>query len=353
MSGRVTVPFFISHQGCPHTCIFCDQRAISGASGRLPGSTEIVEKVHAWQRSAGGRPLEAAFFGGTFSALPVAIQEQLLSPLQPFLESGELTSVRISTRPDSIDPETVARLARRGVGTIEIGVQSMDDAVLQAAGRGHDGAASEAAIRCVKAQGLSVGAQLLPGLPGDTFSVSLNSLERVIAAGADFVRLYPVVVLRDTELARHYESGQYRPLDLPRGVMLCKLLLLTAMKAGVDVIRIGLQAGDGLDEEAVLAGCWHPALGQMVRSELYYDLICQLVIDLPDNDGLSIRCHPSRVSDVAGHGKMNLNRLRGMRGSVRIIPDISLRCGEVVVASMNHDIKGNIVTDLKIDIHEV
>lgn len=351
--GRVTVPFFISHQGCPHTCIFCDQRAISGASGILPGSAEIAEKVQAWRRSAPGRPLEAAFFGGTFTALPADTQEQLLAPLQPLLESGELTSVRISTRPDSIDPETVKRLAKQGVGTIEIGVQSMDDAILQAAGRGHDAASSESAIRCVKAHGLSAGAQLLPGLPGDTLRASLYSLERVIAAGADFVRLYPVVVLRGTELARQYESGRYRPLDLLQGVTLCKLLLLTAMKAGVDVIRIGLQAEEGLDANTVLAGCRHPALGQMVRSELYFDLLHQLVTALPGNDGISIRCHPSRLSDVAGHSKMNLGRLRKLRGPIRITPDTSLLREEVAMESMNHSIKGNIVTDLQINSNEV
>src|SRR6185369_15797470 len=97
---RITVPFFISHQGCPHTCIFCDQRTISGAAGTLPDGADIVEKVRLWQRSAGGHPLEVAFFGGTISALPVENQERLLDPLQPLLASGELTSVRISTRPD-------------------------------------------------------------------------------------------------------------------------------------------------------------------------------------------------------------------------------------------------------------
>src|SRR6185369_2462397 len=143
--SRVTVPFFISHQGCPHTCVFCDQRTISGATGILPTGDEIMAKVLAWQCTSGGRPLEVAFFGGTFTALPMEIQNCLLEPLQPLMASGEIGSIRISTRPDRIDAAQVQWLAGRGVRIIELGVQSMFDDVLEASGRGHDSDASEAA----------------------------------------------------------------------------------------------------------------------------------------------------------------------------------------------------------------
>ncbi len=343
--GRVTVPFFISHQGCPHTCVFCDQRVISGAAGSLPGRAEITEKVHAWRRSSGGRPLEVAFFGGTFSALPRETQERLLGPLQPLLQDGTVASVRISTRPDAIDTDAVQWLARHGVRTIELGVQSMDDNVLEAAGRGHDAAASEAAIHCVKAQGLSVGAQLLPGLPGDTPEISLRSLERVIAAGADFVRLYPVVVLAGTELARRFQAGEYQPLGLDEGIALCKLLLLTAMRAGVDVVRIGLQADEGLSADAVVAGCRHPALGQLVRSELYFDLLCRLASGSGGVAPLAIRCHPSRVSDCVGQGRGNLRRLGEQWVPLKVRPNIHLQPEEITFDYVDHRMRGTIVTD--------
>jgi len=256
--SMVTVPFFISHQGCPHTCVFCDQRTISGSDGLLPDSDVIVKKIRAWKQSAVKRPLEVAFFGGTFTALPPHVQDRLLSPVQPFLANGEVTSIRLSTRPDSLDSRTVRRLAAQGVRTIEVGVQSMDDGVLSASGRGHDMSASAAALACIKAGGLSAGAQLMPGLPGDSPEISLNSLNEVITAGADFVRLYPALVLRGTELARRYLAGEYRPLTVEAGVAVCKVLLHTALRAGVKVVRIGLQADEGLNPDSVLAGCWHP-----------------------------------------------------------------------------------------------
>ncbi|MBK5276985.1 MAG: radical SAM protein [Desulfuromonadales bacterium] len=308
---KVTVPFFISHQGCPHTCVFCDQRTISGSTGELPSTHDLLSKVDSWRRTAGERPLEVAFFGGTFTALPVAVQDKLLQPLQRLLASGEIRSIRISTRSDCIDDTTVTRLAGQGVTVIELGVQSMDDGVLERSGRGHTAADSQAAIRCIRKGGLTVGAQLMPGLPGDTSAKSLHSLQRVIAAGAGFVRIYPVVVLRGTELARRFQAGEFSPLSLDEGVQLCKVLLHESIKAAIPVIRIGLQADDGLNADTVLAGCRHPALGQLVRSELYFDLLCKLVLELPDGQTFSIRCHPSRVSDVAGPGRTSLARVGG------------------------------------------
>ena len=293
-----------------------------------------------------------AYFGGSFTALPVAVQDQLLHPLQGLLASGDITSVRISTRPDCIDDATVTRLAGLGITTIELGVQSMDDEVLARSLRGHSAADSEAAIRCIKAGGVSVGAQLMPGLPGDTATKSFNSLKRVIAAGADFLRFYPVIVLRGTGLARSFQSGDYVPLNVEEGVQLCKVLLHEAMLAAVPVIRIGLQADDGLNSTTVLAGCWHPSLGRLTRSELYFDLLCKLLSDIPAGVPCAIHCHPSRVSEVYGQGRINLKRLGERAAAARVTADESLIKEELVVEGMHQTIKGNIVTDLHYTIHE-
>lgn len=347
---QVTVPFFISHQGCPHTCVFCDQRTISGASGVLPTSEQIRAKVELWRSTAGARPLEAAFFGGTFTALPEETQSELLAPLQPFLEDGTLSSVRISTRPDYIDEIRVAWLAGRGVRTIELGVQSADDTVLAASGRGHSAADSLAAIRCIKNSGLRVGAQLMPGLPGDTPASSLFSLEQVISAGADFLRIYPTVVLQGTELARRYGAGEFMPLSLDRGVHLCTLLLQRAMQAGIPVIRIGLQADCGLDAGSVLAGCWHPALGQLVRSRLFADLLTRVV---PSGGSVTVYCHPARLSDLVGMKRDNL-RSQTTRGVVmKVISDASLRKEELKVKDKDSNTIYSIIRDIHYSIHEV
>lgn len=347
---QITVPFFISHQGCPHTCVFCDQRTISGANGDLPTAAQILGKVELWRSTAGGRPLEVAFFGGTFTALSETHQSELLAPLQPLLHAGTLGSVRISTRPDSIDVDHVLWLSSMGVRTIELGVQSLEDSVLAASGRGHVAADSLHAISCIKKTGLKVGAQLMPGLPGDTPAYSLSSLERVISAGADFLRIYPTVVLQGTELARRYAADEFAPLSLERGLSLCKLLLQRAMQAGVPVIRIGLQADQTLNAESVLAGCWHPALGQLVRSQLYADLISTFV---HSGQQVTLYCHSARISDVIGVKQCNLHREaeRGVR--IKVVTDAALKKEEIKVEAEGICNNYSIIKDLHYSINEV
>jgi len=345
-SKKITVPFFISHQGCPHDCLFCDQRRISGAEGTLPTAEEITAKVTAWRASAGAVPLEVAFFGGTFTALQPSIQDALLAPISPFIISGDVTTIRISTRPDCIDTETVRRISAQGVGIIELGVQSMDDRILDAAGRGHTAADSIAAIRCIKNLGLTVGTQLMPGLPGDTLAVSMASLDKVIMAGADFIRLYPVVVLRGTGLARLYEQGEYKPLSIEDGVTFCKLMLHKAVNSGVEVIRIGLQASVDLNADNIIAGCFHPALGNMVKSELFFDLLCKLFSNL-NTEPVTINCHPYAMPEVFGYKGRNLERLNEMGfRSVTVKPELFCSRYDVNVITANGIAVDNIYSPL-------
>jgi histone acetyltransferase (RNA polymerase elongator complex component) len=346
----VTVPFFISHQGCPHTCVFCDQQTISGSCGELPTAQQTFDKIDLWRSTAGGRPLDVAFFGGTFTALAEDIQERLLAPLQQLRADGTVRSVRISTRPDNIDDERVAWLAERGVNTIELGVQSLDDSVLAASGRGHTAADSLNAIGCIKKRGLIVGAQLMPGLPGDTPVSSYASLEQAITAGADFFRIYPTVVLQGTELARQFISGAFVPLSIDRGIILCKLLLQRAMQAGIPVIRIGLQADTGLDSGSILAGCWHPALGQLVRSCLFGDILDRFI---PPGYHATVYCHPTRYSDTRGMNGKNMNHQAERGVQMQIIQDADLQNDQLKVEVENKSTIYSILKDINYSIHEV
>jgi len=313
------VPFFISHRGCPHRCVFCDQRKISGAEGAIPSAGLILETIREYRRTSGRPAVEVAFFGGSFTSLPHSTQESLLFPLQPLIASGEVSSVRLSTRPDSLDSERAGFLRSLGVRTVEIGIQSMDDQVLSLAGRGHDAAAVERAFGCLKEQGLTVGAQLMPGLPGDTPEKSLDSLSRVLEMGPGFIRIYPALVIAGTGLADLHASGAYEPLSLEAAVALCKVMLHRSLLRGIPVIRIGLQPTADLQRAGtVLAGPWHPAFRQLVEAELFHDLVSRLLGEqAPGGLSATVVCNPSRVSDVVGQGRANMDRLLREKG-VRI-----------------------------------
>ncbi len=202
------------------------------------------------------------------------------------------------------------------MGTVELGVQSMHDGVLAQAGRGHDSAAVVRAVALLREKGQTVGLQLMPGLPGDDFHRSLSSCDRVLALYPDFLRIYPTVVLAGTPMAERFAAGTFQPMTLLEAVALCKVMLHKALRARVPVIRMGLQATDDLGRAGVvLAGPYHPAFRQLVQSELYHDLLVTLLAarekrELP----LTVRCAPSRIADVVGHGRENIRRLLRNQG---------------------------------------
>lgn len=341
------IPFFIPHAGCPHHCLFCNQQTISGAWQQLPDTAQIREQVIDWLKRSPDRPTEVAFFGGSFTLLPRQTQEVLLDAVQPFIRQGQVQGIRISTRPDGLEAEALSFLQGCQVTTIEIGVQSLDDTVLQLAGRGHTAEQSLQAIRRVWSAGFNTGAQLLPGLPGDTPDKALQTLRGVMTAGVQFVRIYPAVVLQGTGLADLYLSGRYQPPDLVQGVATAARLLDAANKAGVPVIRIGLQADDGLTVPgALLAGCWHPALGQLVRSQLVRDLVCQKAQVLPSGSEIRLHCHPQQVSEVVGQGRTNLHfwNQAGLLIS-QVLPDLQLERHQLCLESLQHKMCCSVVTD--------
>ncbi|AJE03688.1 elongator complex protein 3 [Geobacter pickeringii] len=313
------VPFFISHQGCPHRCVFCDQRTISGRGGEFPADEELRAAVAAAAVSRGGRPVEVAFYGGTFTSIPRTEQQRLLGVLQPLLAAQVIASVRISTRPDAVDGESARFLRDHGVTTVELGVQSMDDRVLAASGRGHNAADTERAFSVLREEGIAVGAQLMPGLPGDTAESSLASLRRVLSLGPSCLRIYPTVVVEGTELAELWRCGRYTPLERDAAVSLCARMLRLATEAGVPVIRIGLQPTEELEAPGtILAGPWHSAFRQLVEGELWCELLLRLTDGIPPGSGVRLICAPTRVSDVVGQRRRNLERLATERG-VRVV----------------------------------
>jgi histone acetyltransferase (RNA polymerase elongator complex component) len=238
-----------------------------------------------------------------------------------------------------------AELSAAGVQTVELGVQSLDDEVLELSRRGHTARRAEDACRLLQAHGFSLGIQLMPGLPGDTVERSLQTMERVIALAPNFVRIYPTLVLAGTGLAELYRSGSYKPLSLSEAVALCKRLLLMARRASIPVIRMGIQATDMLDEPGtVLAGSYHPAFRQLVEGALYGDLLLQL---LPGNPSTCVvRCHPSRVSDVAGQRRENLERAAARGCRVQIVQDQEVGVDQLVVTAPGFAGRGSLLTDL-------
>ncbi|MDR3641749.1 MAG: radical SAM protein [Humidesulfovibrio sp.] len=268
---------FLPFAGCPQRCLFCNQPAQTGAA---PEPLEAVyARLTALLNDTGQEaPQELAFYGGTFTALPAPWPRRFLELAGPHLASGRLTRLRCSTRPDALSAPLLAELKSLGLSLVELGVQSFNDAALAACQRGYGGAAAHQACELVRAMGLDLGVQLMPGLPGQTVAAFREDIARTVALGPQLTRLYPCLVLADTRLAELWRDGAYVPWPLDATVDELARALLALWTGGIPTARIGLAEQEGLE---ILAGPRHPALGQLARSRALFLFIRQRLRQLP------------------------------------------------------------------------
>ncbi len=305
-------PVFIPHAGCSHRCLFCAQDKSTSQSA-IPDAKEVLK----WLENV--LPLqgdgEIAFYGGTFSLLPLDQQDRYLTTAGHFVASGRVAGIRISTRPDALDDICIARLQKSGVTTVEIGCQSFSDSVLIAAGRGHAATDCISAVKRCQNAGFQVGIQLMPGLPGSDAGEAMRTLRQALALKPSFVRIYPTVVIDGTELADLWNSGGYQPWTVDEAVDVCADMLLLCRQVSMPIIRLGLQCDPQL-EKNLLAGPYHPAFGQLVRSRLW-----RRALFYASSHGKQLTVHPDDLSDAIGHRGENRDWLKKIKPEVRVIAD--------------------------------
>lgn len=318
------LPFFIPMQGCPALCVYCDQRAISGQNA-APAAAEILAALAAFPPDP---TAELAFYGGSFTCLPEAEQLRYLQLAEDALAEGRIGGLRVSTRPDAVDAAVCAFLRRHHVVTVELGVQSFDDRVLAASGRGYTAEQALAGCAAVRAAGLRLGIQLMTGLPQQDAATARASLQQALAAGAALLRIYPTLVLRGTELAARYAAGCYQPQTLSEAVELCALLLAEALAAGVPVTRLGLNPSPEL-EAALLAGPYHPAFGALVREKLKQWQAEALLAGLDAAEPAMLRFPRQDLPLVFGHQRQGMLALAKRWPQLALLPDDDLPAGEL------------------------
>lgn len=308
---RSIIPVFVPHLGCPNDCVFCNQRRISGAMESATPETVREAVEYAARATERKRPRQLAFYGGSFTAIPAAEQESLLSAAYEYIQSGEIDSIRLSTRPDAIDGAVLSRLKRYGVKTVELGAQSLDDEVLKLSGRGHTAQDVESAAATVKNAGFELVIQMMTGLPGDTKEKSVATAKKIIAMNPDGVRIYPTVIVKDTALFDLWKAGRYSEHTVDEAVDWCSDILPLFEAAGITVIRLGLNPTDELSSGTAAGGAYHPSLGELVRSEVIYKNIAFRLSQMGNTEGkiLRISVPAGMVSKVIGQKKRNKLKL--------------------------------------------
>lgn len=303
------IPVFVPHLGCPNDCVFCNQRRISGHTEPATALTVKNAIEAAAALTPPGTKRQLAFYGGSFTAIPESIQLELLEAAQPYLENGDISSIRLSTRPDAVDEAVLRRLRRYGVEVIELGAQSMCDKVLLLSGRGHDSADVERSSYLIKQHGFGLILQMMTGLPGDTDESCVETAKKIIALKPDGVRIYPTVIVRDTVLCDMWRAGTYKEHTVEDAVRICAKLAPLFDEAGIPIIRMGLNPTEELSGGDALGGAYHPALGELVRSRIMLEKAKELLSGVAPGSNVILGVNRSDVSKMAGQHRCNIKAL--------------------------------------------
>ena len=333
---KYVIPIFVPHLGCPNDCVFCNQKSISGQM-KMITKEEVIDTVETYLKSFKDKEakIEIAFFGGSFTGIEVKLQEELLSVASKYVENKKVESIRISTRPDYINKEILKRLKKYHVKTIELGVQTSNDYILKKAGRGHTFEDVKKASKLIRWNGFKLGHQMMVGLPESTKKDEINTAKDLIKLKPKMVRIYPVLVLKNTKLEKEYISSEYEALSLNQAIERCKELVYLFNKKKIDIIRIGLQNTDiisepGSEESEVVAGPYHPAFGQLVSDSIWYDKVVEQIKKFNVKvKEIKLEVNPMEVNNVVGHKKQNIERLKEMYNiKIKVIGNSKIKLGK-------------------------
>ena len=318
MKKHYIIPIFVPHLGCPNDCVFCNQRSISGETKQI--TKDDVKKIiqnHLKYVNKDSK-VEIAFFGGSFTGIQESKQIELLETAYEFIKEKKVDSIRISTRPDYINRKILKRLKKYKVKTIELGVQSANDYILKRAGRGHTFEDVKKASKLIRFYGFTLGHQMMVGLPESTHLDEINTAKQLIKLKPKMMRIYPVLVIKNTKLEKEYNEGNYKALTVVQAVETCKELVKLFVNKNIEVIRIGLQPTDTIanpkDEKSeVVAGPFHPAFRQLVESGMWYDVIVDKIKKLNTKvKEVVVTVNPQDVNNVVGQRRENISNLKNI-----------------------------------------
>lgn len=302
------LPIFIPHAGCPHQCVFCNQKKISGQKlATVANAKTQIQRWLKWLKPS--QENQAAFYGGSFTGLDLELQKELLALTDELYDKGVIGSVRCSTRPDYIDQERLDLLKQHHLELVELGVQSLDDKVLVAAERGHKAEDVAKAMALLKANGFQTGIQLMVGMPEQSFASVQATVELVVMLKPSTARIYPLLVVKDTPLAKTFLEGQFKPLGLEEAVEQATYVYDKLTGNGINVIRIGLQPDDELCQDGnILAGPFHPSMGELVKSRSLRNQLTPQIAELYNSGtrNITIDCPSKMLSKLIGLKKCNL-----------------------------------------------
>lgn len=327
------IPIFVPHEGCPHNCVFCNQNTITGSVQKVDASFTInTIEEYLKTMDKGNSTIEVSFFGGTFTAIDIKKQNELLEVAKYYKDNGYIDYIHLSTRPDYIDDNILENLKKYSVDIIELGVQSLDECVLKKSGRGHSADDVKRASELIRKYGFCLGHQMMVGLPGDSFEKDIESVKKSIAMKPNIYRIYPALVIKNTPMEKMYNQNIYKPYELYEAVHICKILYAMLLANNINVIRIGLQPTAEINVGGELvAGPFHPAFRELVEGSIYNECMLDEILKSKSKD-VVVNINSRDISKLYADKKKFFNdTIKQMKTkNIKIVQDDSVICGNLI-----------------------
>ncbi|MGL4721798.1 MAG: radical SAM protein [Desulfovibrionaceae bacterium] len=260
------LPVFIPFAGCPERCTFCNQEAQTGLQEEINTNAyynSLERSLH--EMFLKNRHCEIAFFGGTFTALNRKIQERFLSLANTYKDKGIVKRIRCSTRPDCINDEILSFVKQRGMDCIELGIQSFKEEALWRTNRNYSQAKAIESCYAIQRYNIELGIQLMVGMPGTNIHDFLHDMDITIRISPKYLRLYPCLVIKNTELEKEYKQNLYIPWSAEVTIDALTTAQYLAWKHSIHVLRIGVAPEKDLDQN-IIAGIWEASLGNRIQA---------------------------------------------------------------------------------------
>lgn len=253
--------------------------------------------------------VKVAFFGGSFTGLPIHEQEAYLQTVQPYILQNRIQSIQLSTRPDYITQDILDLLKKYHVSLIELGAQSLDSEVLHLSNRGHTIEDVEKSAALILENGFELGLQMMIGLPGDTIEKSIFTAQKFIELGATYTRIYPTLVIKDTDLEEQFLQNNYQPLTIDEAVAWCKPIYQIFKSHNINILRVGLHPSEGfINKEVLVSGPFHVSFKELVLTAIWKDKLMNLAQNT-HSENFTIEVPKAEINYAIGYNSSNKNYL--------------------------------------------
>ena len=351
MIKHYNIPIFLPELACPYRCVYCNQFSITGLNNFVkPEDVKHIIDSHLSSFKEENRFVEVAFFGGNFTGLPVGMQNDYLEVVQPYLDKNLVHGIRCSTRPDYIDLKRVREIKSYGMCNIELGAQSTDNEVLKYCKRGHTYNDIVEASQIILSEDITLGLQMMIGLPFDSDEKDLQTAKDIVNLGAKETRIYPCIVVKDTELEMMYRNGDYEALSINEAVCRSSKLYSYFIENQVKVLRIGLHQSDELDAGGYVAGPYHKNFAEMVFSHIWKEKFENLKISESENlkKDIIINVPASQINHAIGwngeNKKLLLEQFRSVDFKCRDASMIPIKSTNIDTSEESNEFNFTITT---------